>query len=127
MVHETLFKRSLIWGHFGPPVWWSRTIYSILKEGIWNNIICIHVKLYEIWTSGSGDVVKEKVYGCAKIDHNEKKTFASALATVRNYTVELATLTEIFGLWLIPAPLELQYCGSRAALKYFVCKLVFRL
>ena len=45
------------------------------------------------------------------------------------------TLTEIFGLWLIPAALELQYCGSRAAttcgsraaLKYFVCKLVFRL
>ena len=45
------------------------------------------------------------------------------------------TLTEIFGLWLIPAALELQYCSSRAAttcssraaLKYFVCKLVFRL
>ena len=44
-------------------------------------------------------------------------------------------LTEIYGLWLIPAALELQYCrsraattcGSRAALKYFVCKLVFRL
>ena len=44
-------------------------------------------------------------------------------------------LTEIFGLWLIPAALELQYCGSRAAttcgsraaLKYFVCKLVFPL
>ena len=47
----------------------------------------------------------------------------------------MKTLTEIFGLWLIPATLELQYCssraattcGSRAALKYFVCKLVFRL
>ena len=46
-----------------------------------------------------------------------------------------STLTEIFGLWLIHAALELQYCGSRAAttcssraaLKYFVCKLVFRL
>ena len=49
--------------------------------------------------------------------------------------MECTTLTEIFGLWLIPAALELQYCGSRAAttcgsraaLKYFVCKLVFRL
>ena len=47
----------------------------------------------------------------------------------------VVSLTEIFGLWLIPAALELQYCGSRAAttcgsraaLKYFVCKLVFRL
>ena len=49
--------------------------------------------------------------------------------------VKKATLTEIFDLWLIPAALELQYCGSRAAttcgsraaLKYFVCKLVFPL
>ena len=47
----------------------------------------------------------------------------------------VSSLTEIIGLWLIPAALELQYCGSRAAntcssraaLKYFVCKLVFRL
>ena len=31
----------------GPP-------YAIMKEGIMGNI---HVKLYEIWTSGSGDVV----------------------------------------------------------------------
>ena len=31
----------------GPPVWWSRTIFAILKEGIMANI---HVKLYEIWT-----------------------------------------------------------------------------
>ena len=39
----------------GPPVKWSGTIYAILKEGIMGNI---HVKLYEIWTSGSGgDVV----------------------------------------------------------------------
>ena len=39
----------------GPPVQWSGMIYAILKEGImWN----IHVKLYEIRTSGSGgDVV----------------------------------------------------------------------
>ena len=43
------------------------------------------------------------------------------------------SLIEIFGLWLILAALEQQYCGSRAAttcssraaLKYFVCKLVF--
>ena len=38
----------------GPPVQWSGTIYAILKEGIMGNM---HVKLYEIWTSGSGDVV----------------------------------------------------------------------
>ena len=31
------------------------TIYAILKEGIMGNI---HVKIYEIWTSGSGgDVI----------------------------------------------------------------------
>ena len=33
---------------------WSGTIYAILKEGIMGNI---HVKLYEIWTSGSGGYV----------------------------------------------------------------------
>ena len=34
---------------------WSGTIYAILKEGIMG---IIHVKLYEIWTSGpGGDVV----------------------------------------------------------------------
>ena len=48
------FKRVLIWSSCGPPVQWSGTIYAILKEGIMGNI---HVKLYEIWTSGSGDVV----------------------------------------------------------------------
>ena len=40
--------------HGRPPVWWSRTIYAILEEGIVGNI---HVKLFEIRTSGSGDVV----------------------------------------------------------------------
>ena len=45
----------LIWSSDGRPVQWSRTIYAILKEGITGNM---HVKLYEIWTSGSGrDVV----------------------------------------------------------------------
>ena len=44
------FKRFLIWSSGGPPVWWSKIIYAILKEGI---ISKIHVKLYEIWTSGS--------------------------------------------------------------------------
>ena len=35
-----------------------KTIYAILKEGIMGNI---HVKLYEIWNSGSKiDVVKRK-------------------------------------------------------------------
>ena len=48
------FKRFLIWSSGGPPVQWSRTIYAILKEGIMANI---HVKLYEIWTSGLGDVI----------------------------------------------------------------------
>ena len=44
------FKRFLIWSSGGPPVQWSRTIYAILKEGIMGNI---HMKLYEIRTSGS--------------------------------------------------------------------------
>ena len=50
-----LFKRFLIWSSGSPPFQWSQTTYAILKEGIMGNI---HVKLYEIWTSGSGgDVV----------------------------------------------------------------------
>ena len=49
------FKRFLIWRSGSPPVRWSGTICAILKEGIMGNI---HVKLYEITTSGSGgDVV----------------------------------------------------------------------
>ena len=49
------FKRFLIWGSGGPVVQWNDTIYAILKEGIMGNI---HVKLYELWTGGSGgDVV----------------------------------------------------------------------
>ena len=53
-----LFKGFFIWSSGGPPVRWSGTIYAILKEGIMENI---HVKLYEIWTSGSGgDAVKRK-------------------------------------------------------------------
>ena len=49
-------KDFFIWScSGGPPVLWSGTIYTILKEGIMGNI---HVKLYEIRTSGSGgDVV----------------------------------------------------------------------
>ena len=46
-----MFKRFLTWSFGSPPVWWSGTIYATLKEGIMGNI---HVKLYEIWTSGSG-------------------------------------------------------------------------
>ena len=50
-----LFKRLLIWKSGCPPIRWSQTIYAILKEGIIGNI---YVKLYEIWTSGSGgDIV----------------------------------------------------------------------
>ena len=53
-----VFKRFLIWSYGRPPVQWSKTIYAILKESIMGNI---HVKLYEIWTSGSGgDVVQRK-------------------------------------------------------------------
>ena len=51
---QMLLKRFLIWSFGGPHVRWSETIYAILKEGIIGNI---HVQLYEIWTSGSGDVV----------------------------------------------------------------------
>ena len=43
------FKRFLIWSSGRPPAWWSRTIYSISKEGIMGNI---HVNFYEVWTSG---------------------------------------------------------------------------
>ena len=49
------FKIFHICSSGDPPVQWSKTIYVLLKEGIMGNI---HVKLYEIWTSGSG----EKVY-----------------------------------------------------------------
>ena len=49
------FIRFLIWSSGDPPVKSSGTIYAILKEGIMGNI---HVKLYEIRSSGSGgDVV----------------------------------------------------------------------
>ena len=49
------FKRFFIWSSDSPTVWCNKTIYANLKEGIMGNI---HVKLYEIWPSGSkGDVV----------------------------------------------------------------------
>ena len=49
------FKIFLILSSGNPPVQWSGFIYAILKEGINGNI---HVKLYDIWTSGSvGDVI----------------------------------------------------------------------
>ena len=48
-----LFKIFLIWSSGVPPVQWRGTMYAILKEGIMGNI---HVKLYEIWISGLGDV-----------------------------------------------------------------------
>ena len=51
VVQEMLLKIFLIWGSGGPPVRCSVTICAILKEGIMGNI---HVKVYEIWTSGSG-------------------------------------------------------------------------
>ena len=48
------FKKFFIWSSGNPPVKWSGAMYAILKEGIIGNI---HVKLFEILTSGSGDVV----------------------------------------------------------------------
>ena len=55
LCEKLLFKRFLIWSSCGPPFGWNGTICAILKEGIMGNI---HVKLYEIWTSGSGgDVI----------------------------------------------------------------------
>ena len=39
-----LFKRFLIWSSGSPPVWFSRTIYAILNEGIMGYI---HVKFKE--------------------------------------------------------------------------------
>ena len=53
-VQEMSFKRVLIWSSGSPPVRWSGTIYAIFKEGIMGNV---HVKLYEIWTNGSGENV----------------------------------------------------------------------
>ena len=44
------FNIFIIWSSGGPPV----NIYAILQEVIIGNI---HVKLFEIWTSSSGDVV----------------------------------------------------------------------
>ena len=52
-----LFKRFLFWSSSGPADQLSVTIYAILKLGILKNI---HVKLYEIWISGSGDFVQRK-------------------------------------------------------------------
>ena len=47
--------KIFIWSSGSPPVQWRGTICAIRKEGI---IGKIHVKLYEIWASGSeGDVV----------------------------------------------------------------------
>ena len=49
-VVQMVFKRYLIWSSGSPLVQWSRTISAILKGHHGN----IHVKLYEIWTCGSG-------------------------------------------------------------------------
>ena len=52
---DLAFERFLILSSGRTPIRWSRFIYAILKEGIIGNI---YVKLYEIWTSGSGgDIV----------------------------------------------------------------------
>ena len=59
VVQEMYFKRFLIWSSGDSPVQWSGTVYANLKEGIMGNI---HVKLYEIRTSGSGEVVLRKKF-----------------------------------------------------------------
>ena len=43
--------KDYIWSSGGPTFRWSKPIYAILKEGIMGNG---HVKLYEVWTIGSG-------------------------------------------------------------------------
>ena len=48
-----MFKIFLIYSSGGPFVLQSRTICAILEEGIMGNI---HMKLFKVWTSGSGDV-----------------------------------------------------------------------
>ena len=56
MVQQDIsYKRFLIWRSGDPRVQWSGTISAVLKECIIGNI---HLKLYEIKTSGlEGDVV----------------------------------------------------------------------
>ena len=50
-VVQMSFKRLHIWSSGHTPVLWSSTSYAILEESIIGNI---HVKLYNIWTSGPG-------------------------------------------------------------------------
>ena len=53
------FKLCLIWSSGDPCVQGSGTIYAILVKGIMGNL---HVKLFQIWISGSGgDVLKKKI------------------------------------------------------------------
>ena len=49
-----LLKILLIWSPGGPPDHWSGTIYAILEEGSMGNTRNSHLKLFQIWTSGSG-------------------------------------------------------------------------
>ena len=61
---------KFIWSSGSPTVQWSKTIYAILEEGIMENI---PVKLFYIWTSGSGgDVVYE---GCSNMNESCFITF----------------------------------------------------
>ena len=50
-VQEMSFKDILIWNSGGPFVIWNGTICAILVDGIKRNN---SVKLFCIWTSGSG-------------------------------------------------------------------------
>ena len=47
------FKIFLIWSSGGPPVWWSGTIYAILKEVSWGTFMLSYTKL--------GPVVQKKM------------------------------------------------------------------
>ena len=68
---EMSFKKILIWSSGDPPVQWSGTIYAILKEGIMGNI---HVKLYEIRTSGSGGCRLKKKLTDGRTTTNGRQT-----------------------------------------------------
>ena len=57
------FKKFLIWSSGSPPIWWSKTVYAIMKEGIMGNILRTYLcKLYRIWTSGQEMSFKDISY-----------------------------------------------------------------
>ena len=80
-----MFKRFLIWSSGIPPVQWSRTIYTLLKEGTMGNIheklkgnleqwfrrrYCL--KIFLIWSSG-GPFVQQGGTICAVLVEGIKR------------------------------------------------------